>query len=179
MTEADVAPPERNMFRDLTLLVAVAILLNVGLVYFLRREPQATTMKPIPLPPVEAAGWINGKPPEKLSGKVVVVNVWATWCGYCRMDTPNLVKLHQKYKDRVTFIGLTGDGEESLGKIETYLADGGVTWPNGYGAVKTLHMLGVDAIPALFLVTPDGNIVAVASRAEGLEGALKQELAKL
>src|SRR5205085_9293166 len=51
----------------------------------------------------------NGKPIKlgDYSGKVMLVNLWATWCGPCRTETPELVKLHKEYQDRVEMIGLS------------------------------------------------------------------------
>src|ERR1700742_2027230 len=54
---------------------------------------------------------VNGGEPIKLSnysGKVMLVNLWATWCGPCRRETPELVRLHQEYHDRgLEIVGLT------------------------------------------------------------------------
>ena len=57
------------------------------------------------------------------SGKVMFVNLWATWCGPCRMETPELVKLHKEYQDRgVEFFGLsTEDPIASAQKVQEFV----------------------------------------------------------
>ncbi len=115
-------------------------------------------------PPVEAAGWINGKAPsaEDLRGQVLVVDAWAYWCGPCRMLTPSLIELHEKYKDRgVTFIGLTSEGsdQEAIQKSVQFLKSEKVSWLNGYGATKILSALQVEGIPQVWVVDRQNHII--------------------
>src|SRR6056297_3351124 len=53
-----------------------------------------------PAPEIQAAGWVNGSPPDVLSGKVIVVDAWATWCLPCKKKAPDLVETYQKFADR-------------------------------------------------------------------------------
>src|ERR1044072_5931992 len=78
-------------------------------------QPAATTrpaaMATLPQPILDAENKASTGGPIKLgnySGKVLLVNLWATWCGPCRMETPELVKLHKEYQSRgVEMIGLS------------------------------------------------------------------------
>ena len=115
-----------------------------------------------PAPAITAEGWVNGEAPtkESLSGKVVVVCVWATWCAPCRAEAPHLVEVHKKYADRgVLFIGLTSDGEGELGKVRSFLGRAGITWPNGWGAIETTNALKAEYIPALYVIDRNGQLV--------------------
>ncbi len=136
-----------------------------------------------PAPEIVAAGWVNGKAPTKsdLSGKVVVISVWATWCGPCRREAPRLAAIHQKFAERgVVFIGLTDDDEAEMDKIHLFLKTAGIKWPNGWGAHQTIRDLGVEVLPSMFVIGDDGQILWASSGGNGhalpevLESALKR-----
>lgn len=115
-----------------------------------------------PAPEIVAAGWINGESPtrESLAGKVVLIDVWATWCGPCRKKLPDLVALHEEYSQRgVVFIGLTEEGESAVDEIKQVLDGAGATWPNGWGARRTIVDLEVRYLPSLFVVGRNGQIL--------------------
>lgn len=167
---------------DLTLVIVLAMLVNGTFVLWLKRGDPAADSELSPLmkrPVLKARGWINGAPPtdEALAAeKLLVINAWATWCGPCRADMPHLVKLHQKYKDRVIFVGLTTEGPEDLPKIKAFLDKTGVEWVNGYGASQTLSALDAHYIPTEYLALPDGTVVAAVNGSDALEVAIEKAL---
>ena len=111
-------------------------------------------------PKLRAAGWLNGKVPEDLRGKVVVVDFWATWCGPCRAATPHMVRLYQKYHPKgVVFVGLTSETEDDLPAIQEFVKSYRVPWPTGYGADETFRDFQVQFIPAVFVIDRAGTIV--------------------
>ena len=91
-----------------------------------------------------------------LRGKVVVVELWATWCGPCRTSTPHLVELSERYADNVVFLGLT-DEEPAAAPIEDFIAEFGIPYP--VGAKSTANAdYGVTGIPTAFVVDEAGVI---------------------
>lgn len=103
--------------------------------------------------------------PIKLSnytGKVMVVNLWATWCGPCRMETPELVRLHKEYSERgVEFVGLsTEDPDMSAEKVREFVNQYQVLYPIGWATrdVALTLMQGQTSIPQSFIITRDGRI---------------------
>jgi thiol-disulfide isomerase/thioredoxin len=96
------------------------------------------------------------------SGKVLFVNLWATWCGPCRMETPELVKLHKEYQAKgVEFVGLsTEDPNTSAQKVRDFMTQYGVDYPVGWATrdVALTLMQGRTTIPQSFIITRDGRL---------------------
>ena len=130
------------------------------------------------LPPIEVEGWTNGGPPSDLEGNVLVIDVFASWCVPCIQQTPDLVKLHDKYKDQgVKFIAVTDETDGALSEINMFAEQLGVPWPIGYGANKFTAAMKVTGYPTVFVVARDGTIVWNSLQLSGtLEGAIRQVL---
>ena len=135
----------------------------------------------IRLPAIEAAGWINGPPPDRdaLAGKVVVIEVWASWCEPCRKNMPSLVKLHEAFANRdVVFVGLTEEGKGELREIRKVIESFGVTWSVGWGAVRTTQALEADAIPALYIFGANGRLAWSSADGGDIRNVLEREVQK-
>lgn len=126
---------------------------------------------------------VTGKPVSLKSfrGKYVLVDFWASWCGPCRAENPNVVAAYNKFKDKnFTILGISLDKDknpwthaiEKDGLAWTQVSDL-KGWEN---AVAVQY--GIQSIPANMLVGPDGKIVARNLRGEALEAKLDELLNK-
>jgi thiol-disulfide isomerase/thioredoxin len=97
------------------------------------------------------------------SGKVLFVNLWATWCGPCRMETPELVKLNKEFKDRgVEMIGLsTEDPDASAQAVQEFVRAYSVDYQIGWATQEVALglMQGRTNIPQSFIIARDGRII--------------------
>jgi thiol-disulfide isomerase/thioredoxin len=104
--------------------------------------------------------------PIKLSsyaGKVLVVNLWATWCGPCRVEIPELVKLHKEFRSQgLEVVGLsTEDPDSSADLVKRFAQDFHMGYRVGWASpqVAITLMQGRDAIPQSFVISRSGRIV--------------------
>jgi peroxiredoxin len=104
--------------------------------------------------------------PIKLSsyaGKVLLVNLWATWCGPCRQETPELVKLHKEFRSQgVEVVGLsTEDPDDSADAVREFVHNYNVDYRVGWSGqqVAISLMQGRDAIPQSFVISRSGRVV--------------------
>jgi thiol-disulfide isomerase/thioredoxin len=101
------------------------------------------------------------------SNKVVVLNIWATWCGPCRMEMPELVKLSNEYKSRgLVVLGLatTYNEHNDPQRVKDYVKNQSVPyqiiWDDGTLAGPLVQAVqGRSVIPQSFVISRDGNIV--------------------
>ena len=108
----------------------------------------------------------SGTDPIKLSnysGKVLLINLWATWCGPCRMETPELVKLHKEFQGRgVEMVALsTEDPDASAQMVVKFVRDYEVDYRVGWATrdVAITLMQGRTSIPQSFIIGRDGRIL--------------------
>ena len=185
----DDTPPSRGR----AFLVAIVIVgaLAVGFASMLQRSiprngaHSQSRLVGTQAPQFEVDGWLNGPGPTEAErrGKVVVVDAWAWWCGPCHMAAPEMITLEKKYQDQgVLFVGLTTEGSDTLAKSEKFLSATKITWPNGYGARRTLQSLEADSIPHVTIIDRNNLIedivVGAGDTHRFIEAAIERALAK-
>jgi tetratricopeptide (TPR) repeat protein len=96
---------------------------------------------------------------DELRGKVVLVDVWGTWCEPCRMGVPGLRSLYRRFVNApFLLIGIADDPDRA--KLETFIEENQITWPQVPDGDRTITApLGIAAYPTYLLLAPDGEIV--------------------
>jgi peroxiredoxin len=112
---------------------------------------------------------------SSLRGKYVLIDFWASWCGPCRQENPNVVRMYQKYKDKgFEIFGVSLD--ESRDKWLKAIAMDKLTWPHvsdlkGWSSAAA-QLYNVQAIPQTLLLDKEGRIIAKNLRGKALEDKL-------
>ncbi len=126
--------------------------------------PAALTALPANVIDVELRA-VTGAPIKLSSyaGKVLVVNLWATWCGPCRLETPELIKLYKEFRSQgLEVVGLsTENPDASAEAVRKFVQDFNVDYRVGWATndVSLTLMQGRDAIPQSFVISRSGRVL--------------------
>jgi thiol-disulfide isomerase/thioredoxin len=104
---------------------------------------------------------LDGKPVTlaALQGKVIFLNFWATWCGPCRAEVPDLIALQERYKDRLQIIGLNVDDDDPS-EIQKYVDETGINYPVAMTSNEIrIQYGGIPALPTSFVLDTEGRVV--------------------
>lgn len=124
---------------------------------------------------------VNGKPfsLSSLRGKYVLVDFWASWCGPCREENPNVVAAYKKFSNKnFTILGVSLDKEKSAWLKA--IKDDGLTWNHisdlKFWNSQAVALYNFDGIPYNVLIDPQGKIIAKELRGDDLQNKLAEVL---
>jgi thiol-disulfide isomerase/thioredoxin len=169
-------PPKSSWTTTRIGLISAAIILSVAIAYTFYQGSR-------PKPPTPKSGSTsnNAALPENImqasinlldgqktklsdySGKVLIVDLWATWCGPCKQEIPHLVEIAKEYKDKgVEVIGLTNENPETDAEwVKQFSKAFNINYPIGWAddEMQAGLTLGRNSIPQTFIIGRDGKIV--------------------
>jgi glutathione peroxidase-family protein len=108
---------------------------------------------------------VNGAPIKlaNYSGKVLVINLWATWCGPCRSEIPELVKLYREFRPQgLEIVGLSTENPEASAEgVRQFVSDFSMNYRVGWATadVALALMNNRNAIPQSFVISRDGRVL--------------------
>ncbi len=118
---------------------------------------------------------------NEIKGKATIIDFWASWCGPCRRENPNVVKVYNKYHDKgLEIISVSLDRPGQKDKWLKAIADDKLTWHHvsnlNYFNDPVAQQYNIQSIPATYILDADGKIVAKSLRGQALEDKIAEML---
>jgi thiol-disulfide isomerase/thioredoxin len=158
-------------------LIASSLLCLVPILASAQQSDEQPTIRfvrnPDPAPGFTLIG-VDGKPVTLAGshGKVILLNFWATWCGPCRAEIPDLIELQNRYKDRLQILGLVVDDDDQ-DAIKEFVEKFGINYPVAISPDNLrIQYGGIAALPTSFVLDSEGRIV---QKHEGLRDPVLYE----
>jgi thiol-disulfide isomerase/thioredoxin len=164
--------------KDFRSLVYAIICLSIAVVPIVRSQRLGLKIKPVDL----AFTATNGSQVDlaNLRGKVVLIDFWATWCGPCMQEAPNVVAVYNQLHDKgFEVVGVSLDMDRD--RLDTVTRERGMVWPqyfDGRGWDNAIAAkYGIHSIPTMWLLDKNGKLADTDGR-DGLEGKVAKLLAQ-
>ena len=150
---AEYSTPDRRSLRQMRpVLLALALLAGTAPLA-LAQDEKGT------FPDLELAGADGGAIKlSQLKGNVVLLNVWATWCGPCRMELPVVQHMYDRYSDR-NFVVLAVNVDADRRRVEPFMKRYNISLPIYYVAPEDASQMTALGIPSTFVLGPDRMLI--------------------
>ena len=120
---------------------------------------QTPSPQTLAFPDLEFAGADGGAVRlSQLKGNVVLLNVWATWCGPCRLELPVVQKMYDHYSDR-NFVVVSVNIDADRRRIEPFMKRYNISLPIYYASPEDAGQMTAAGIPSTFLIGPDRTLL--------------------
>lgn len=156
------------MKRAVSVLLVCVILLGMMSTCFAatRKDPRNNLGKKMPNITISLANGKNFVLNEALKEKkLVLINFWTSWCGWCFKEFPFMEKFYEEYKDQIEIIAVTSEKDDTIAVVKKTAEKNGLTFPMGRAFCKELNNLSdalfVNCWPTTILVDRFGRIVCV------------------
>lgn len=133
------------------------------------------------LPELSPVVDLDGKPVSLTDyrGELVLLDFWATWCGPCITELPNIKAVYEKYHDKgFEIIGISLDTDEAA--LRTFIKENQLPWRQVFDGKRwetpLVQQYGVRSIPAQFLIDREGRVISVKARGEHLGELIEAEI---
>lgn len=134
------------------MVLAVIVFAAIGAHLF---KGRGTSLVDVNAQPIQITQWITSPPPD-LTGRVYVLEFWATWCPPCIQSIPHMIELADKYKDKAAFIALSVD--RSAEPVKQMVKDRNINYYVGMDNGLS-DKYSVRSIPSTFIVGRNGKVV--------------------
>lgn len=167
--ELDDFPEHTKLRRLVWVIVGAVIAISIGIVVLRPAEEERGAARVAPSMSLQLLGGDGGEgtlSDADLRGKPVVLNLWASWCDPCRREAKVFEAAHQKYGDRIQFVGV--NVTDTLGAARDFVQEFGVTYPNVFDEGHHFaDALGYAGLPQTYFLDADWHFVGASDQTPG------------